>query len=283
VLLTGLGGDERLSGSLYYFSDFVRRGKFLRLFEEMREQNIPPASVRGLSVLLHYALVPLLPDVLRRMKSSVRRAIGRHRETPLWIRGDFARRINLVDRLRADTNGGQPLRSSKEWLRLLLEHGGGVQETELEERTAASFGVEQRHPFTDRRMIELSFNLPETQRLRGDEKFVLRNAMKGSLPELIRQRRDKADFSETLFRALAQTRAEIVCEPKSGGSEWIDRNRVEVMCKEMEQLHSAGDEGYILHVWPLWMVWALELWSQGLPRENALSKDQTWEVAVATA
>src|SRR5215469_6309721 len=102
VLLTGLGGDERLSGSLYYFSDFVRHGKFLRLFEEMREQSIPPVSVRGLSAFFHYALVPLLPNVVRRMTRSVSRAISRRRETPLWIREDFARRINLVDRLRAD-------------------------------------------------------------------------------------------------------------------------------------------------------------------------------------
>ena len=283
VLLTGFGGDERLNGSLYYLADFVRRGKFLRLFEEMRQQNISPASVRGLSVLVHFALVPLLPNVVREMAGYLRRAFGQRPEALVWIRGDFARRIHLVDRLRADTTGGQPLRSSKMLLRLLLEHGGRVQETELEERTAASFGVEQRHPFADRRMIELSFKLPENQRLRGNQKVILRHAMQGILPELIRQRRDKAEFSETLFRALTRTRAEMLCEPGSGGSGWIDRKRVQIMCKEMEQLHNNGDEDYIRRVWPLWMVWALDLWSQGLPRENALSKHQTCEVAVATA
>ena len=283
VLLTGFGGDERLSGSLYYFSDFVRRGKFLRLFQEMREQNIPPASVRGLSALVHYALVPLLPNFVRRMTSSARQAIGRRPETLSWIRREFARRINLADRLRADPTGGQPLRSSKEWLWLLLEHGGRVHGTELEDRAAARFHVEQRHPFTDRRMIELSFNLPENQRLRGNEKVILRNAMEGMLADLIRQRRDKAEFSETLFRSLARTRAEGVCEHRSGDSGWINRNRVQIMRKEMEQLHNDGDEDYILRVWPLWMVWALDLWSQGLPKENALSNDESCEVAVAPA
>src|SRR5215475_13547470 len=113
VLLTGLGGDERLSGSLYYFSDFVRRGKFFRLFREMREQNISPASVRGLSALFHYALVPVLPNVVRKLKASATRAIGRRPQTLGWIRGEFARRINLEDRLRSDTTEGKPLRSSK--------------------------------------------------------------------------------------------------------------------------------------------------------------------------
>jgi asparagine synthase (glutamine-hydrolysing) len=283
VLLTGCGGDERLSGSLYYFSDLVGRGKFLRLFQEMRKQSISPASVRGLSALVHYALVPLLPNVVRRMTSSARRVVGWRPETLGWIGGEFARRINLVDRLRADPTGGQPLRSSKAWLRLLLEHGGGIHGTELEDRTAASFCVEQRHPFTDRRMIELSFSLPENQRLRGDQKVILRHAMEGILPELIRQRRDKAEFSETLYRALTRTKAGMVCEPRSGASGWIDGNRIQIMRKEMEQLHSDGDEDYILRVWPLWMVWAIDLWSQGLWRENALSKDQTYEVAAARA
>jgi asparagine synthase (glutamine-hydrolysing) len=280
VLLTGFGGDERLSGSLYYFSDFVRRGNFLRLFEEMRKQNITPASARGLSALFHYALVPLLPDVTRRMTRSLRRVIGQCPETFSWIRREFARRINLADRLRADITEGRPLRSSKMWLRLLLEHGGRVHGTEIEDRAAARLHLEQRHPFTDRRMIELSFNLPENQRLRGDQKLILRHAMEGMLPELIRQRRDKAEFSETLFRALSQTRAELACAPGPGESGWIDRPRVQIMRKEMERLHSDGNEDYILRVWPLWMVWALDLWAEGLPKENAPSKNHTCEVAV---
>lgn len=283
VLLTGLGGDERLSGSLYYFSDFARRGKFLRLFQEMRKQTIYPMSVRGLSALYHYAVVPLLPNVVRRMKNSTTRAFRRRPEIPGWIRAEFARRINLADRLRADPTGGQPLRSSQAWLRMLLEHGGRVHGTELEDRTAASFRVEQRHPFTNRKIIELSFHLPENQRLRRDHKVILRNAMEGMLPEVVRQRRDKAEFSETLFRALAQTRAKIAYEPGSGESGWIDRSRVQIMRKEMEQLHSDGDKDYILRVWPLWMVWAIDLWSQRLPRENAPSKDRTCEMTVATS
>jgi len=132
-------------------------------------------------------------------------------------------------------------------------------------------------------MIELSFHLPENQRQRGDEKVILRHAMEGILPELIRQRRDKAEFSETLFRALARTRAEMVCDASFRYSGWIDGNQVQIMRKEMERLHDDGDEGYILRVWPLWMVWALDLWSQGLPRGNALSKQQTCEMAAARA
>ena len=106
--------------------------------------------------------------------------------------------------------------------------------------------------------------------------------MQGMLPELIRQRRDKAEFSETLFRAVTRTAPGTVYVRSSGERGWVDRNRVQIMRREMEQLYGVGDEGYILRVWPLWMVWALDLWSQELSR-NALSRDQSFELAVGTA
>jgi len=42
---------------------------------------------------------------------------------------------------------------------------------------------------------------------------------------------------------------------------WIDGNRVRNLQQEMERLHSAGDRAYIRFVWPLWMVCALDMWS----------------------
>jgi asparagine synthase (glutamine-hydrolysing) len=264
VLLTGDWGDERLSGSLYYLADFVRDGKPLALCREMRNQDIPIVSRRGLSTLGHYALVPLLPNVVRRIIRSVKRALAPRRESLNWIDDEFAHRIKLKERVRDGTTAGQPLRSSKMWLRVQLEHAGQVHGTELEDRAGARFGMEQRHPFADRRMIEFSFGLPEDQRLRKDQKFVLRHAMRGLLPELVRQRRDKAEFSETLFRAVGQASAETLCKPRSEELGWINGNRVRTMRKEMEQLHNIGDEDYILRVRPLWMVCALDLWLDGV-------------------
>jgi asparagine synthase (glutamine-hydrolysing) len=284
VLLTGHGGDERLSGSLYYLADFVRDGKILALCREMRGQDISILSRHGLSTLVHYSLVPLFPNVVRKIIRSVKRALAHRRESLDWIDAEFARRINLEERVRDDRMAGQPLRSSKAWLRVLLEHGGQVHGMELEDRTSAWFSIEQRHPFTDRRMIELSFGLPENQRLRKDQKFVLRHAMRGLLPELVYERRDKAEFSETLFRAIGQVGAEPLCKLRSEELGWISGNRVRTMRKEMELLHDNGDEGYVLRVWPLWMVCVLDLWlDEVMSRRNPACPRQRANLEPATA
>jgi asparagine synthase (glutamine-hydrolysing) len=284
VLLTGHGGDERLSGSLYYLADFVRYGKLLALCREMRGQDIPILSRDGLSTLVHYTLVPLFPNVVRKIVRSVKRALAKQRESLNWIDAEFARRIKLEERVRDDRAAGQPLRSSKMWLRAQLEHGGQLHGMEIEDRTAARFGVEQRHPFTDRRIIEFSFTLPENQRLRRDQKYVLRHAMRGLLPELVRHRRDKAEFSETLFRAIGHASSETLGKQRSEELGCVIGSRVRAMRKEMDQLHNIGDEGYILRVWPLWMVCVLDLWlDEVMSRRNPASSRQQADLEPATA
>jgi asparagine synthase (glutamine-hydrolysing) len=259
VLLTGDLGDERLGGSLYYLADFVRRANPIGLWREMKKQAISPLSDRGLSALGHFALSPLFPDAVRTLVRLAKRMRLRERRSLGWIENAFAQRTELEQRLKAT----RPVHSGKAWLRMQLEDGGQVHGTEMEERTSARFGMEQRHPFTDRRMIELSFGLPEDQRLQKFQKFVLRNAMRDLLPDLICERRDKAEFSESLFRAVRSASA-LSIRKRSEELGWINGDRVRTMHKEVEQLHDAGDRAYIARVWPLWMILALDLWVDGV-------------------
>lgn len=71
---------------------------------------------------------------------------------------------------------------------------------------AAFNGVEMRYPFFDRRVIDFCLSLPGLQqRQDGFDRFVLRNAMRGILPEKIRERRRKANLSSGFdagFRSL---------------------------------------------------------------------------------
>jgi asparagine synthase (glutamine-hydrolysing) len=110
-------------------------------------------------------------------------------------------------------------------------------------------------------MVELGFALPENQRIRRGQKFVLRQAMRGYLPELVRQRRTKTEFSEVLVRALESIRGERMSQRLyTEELGWVDGKRVRIMFKEMKSLHSSHSRGFIYRAWPLWMVCALELW-----------------------
>ena len=65
----------------------------------------------------------------------------------------------------------------------------------VNDRLAARFGVELRHPFFDVRVVELLLSLPSEQRFSlGFAKAVLRRSMRGTLPDLVRERRDAAVF-----------------------------------------------------------------------------------------
>ena len=59
------------------------------------------------------------------------------------------------------------------------------------------FGIEFRHPFFDKDIIEFLLSLPPQLKLRhGTAKVLLRKAMVGILPDLVRNRSDKGDFTD---------------------------------------------------------------------------------------
>jgi asparagine synthase (glutamine-hydrolysing) len=65
-----------------------------------------------------------------------------------------------------------------------------------EDRDSMAHGVESRVPFLDYRLVEFALGLPEEYKLRrGMTKRVLREAMRGTLPELVRGRIDKLGFA----------------------------------------------------------------------------------------
>jgi asparagine synthase (glutamine-hydrolysing) len=62
----------------------------------------------------------------------------------------------------------------------------------VEDRASSAFSIECRHPFLDHRIVEFAFSLPATQKIRnGWSKYVMRNALKGFIPEAIRRNRKK--------------------------------------------------------------------------------------------
>jgi asparagine synthase (glutamine-hydrolysing) len=65
------------------------------------------------------------------------------------------------------------------------------------DRNSMRHSVESRLPFVDdHRLVEYVFSLPSVYKLhRGQSKFLLRESMKGKMPEAIRQRWDKKGFA----------------------------------------------------------------------------------------
>jgi asparagine synthase (glutamine-hydrolysing) len=66
----------------------------------------------------------------------------------------------------------------------------------LEDRNSMAHSVEARLPFMDYRLVSLAFQLAPDWKLRGPwNKYVLREAMRGCIPESVRTRADKMGFT----------------------------------------------------------------------------------------
>jgi asparagine synthase (glutamine-hydrolysing) len=65
----------------------------------------------------------------------------------------------------------------------------------VEDRNSMAHSVEARLPFMDYRLVSLAFHLSPEWKLRGPwNKYVLREAMRGCIPEPVRTRADKMGF-----------------------------------------------------------------------------------------
>jgi asparagine synthase (glutamine-hydrolysing) len=63
---------------------------------------------------------------------------------------------------------------------------------QMEDRSAAAFGIENRSPFLDHRLIELAFSIPADMKIRGSTlKWILRQVAARYLPKEVLSRRDK--------------------------------------------------------------------------------------------
>jgi asparagine synthase (glutamine-hydrolysing) len=133
---------------------------------------------------------------------------------------------------------------------------------ELEDRSAAAAGLDQRHPFNDRRLAEFGFGLPESQRWAGGEtKVVMRRALGGVLPESVRRRNDKAEFSSTLVEAIEVLGGRaFLSRLRVVEAGWVDGPVIQQMYDEMAGLYRRGQESYIPLADAVWRVASVELW-----------------------
>ena len=64
-----------------------------------------------------------------------------------------------------------------------------------EDRNSMAFSVESRVPFLDHRLVEFAFGLADEDKIhKADTKYILREALKNTLPEAIYARKDKKGF-----------------------------------------------------------------------------------------
>lgn len=205
VLLTGHGADDLLAGSVLVYADRLRRGDLRAVLEVARH-----AAGRGRAwrwVLYNYLARPLLPPAL---DEALGRLTGRAPEPglPDWIDPGFARRTGLIERRR--TASASPGGTARQAIRERFLQAPWETSVHWYDRIASSQGIEVRHPFLDRRLVELLAAIPPAQLFRaGSYKPLLRRAVKGLLPEPVRLRRDKTRLEAFVDLSLREQSAAV--------------------------------------------------------------------------
>ena len=261
VLLTGEGGDDWFTGSMAHWPDLLLRGRWRQLLKESRERQPGRPLWRAGAGVARHGLATLLVPSLRRALIYPHLRLGR---PPEWIRPDWARRIGLADRVPPEepmaglAGYAQLSRSSR------YDFARAYVNWENVLTFAATQQIELRHPFHDLRLTRFAMGLPGGQLQRqGRRKHLLREAMRGTLPEVVRARRDKAAFITPFVSALAARAAQrpltdLVCVREG----WVDPQILMRTLQEYSAWHESGASSAMppSNLGGVWIAVAIDLW-----------------------
>lgn len=262
ILLTGEGGDEWLAGSFAHFPDMLRKGHLRDLFREAMTQfaDLPPFF--RLRRAGYFAAAPWFSRAYRDQILNPHLTNNGH--VPAWIRPEWAASSGLLERWRTCSPPidlrGFAQRQRYNVFALARRHIAH----EPVMAYAEQHGVEMRHPLHDLRLATFLMGVPGGMLLRdGEKKYLLRAAMRGTLPEVVRRRQDKARFVTCLIDAIADRFRE--CPPQQilpAKLGWVDGDKLQEMFAPALDWRAAGAVGQLTEgrIGPVWFVVAMDIW-----------------------
>lgn len=263
VLLDGQGGDELFCGYPGYLpprvADLLRR----------RRPAAAVALARSPWVRAHYAPAALAKHAAAHLLPAAWRERLRQRG---WRRpggGVHADLLWTATRMGAPPDGsvgcndrvsGEALGTFDAFYRRTLLRTSLPALLRYEDRSSMAFSIEARVPLLGRGPAELAFRLSADEHLRGGRtKAALRDALRGRVPDVILDRRDKIGFAAPTTRwmqgALRGWWRGVVHATSFRQRGWFDPAAIAAL----EARLNRDDEGAALRLWRLALT---ELWAQ---------------------
>lgn len=200
TLLSGTGGDEVTGGvpmPIAELADLVVRMRLKRFAHQLKQW----------ALIQRKPWLHLLLQIVRSFCPPTLVGVAKHRQPPVWLKPHFANRYRnalagyeLRWRLFGRLPSFQESMSSLEALR----------------RQLACFAPNSRpvheecYPYLDRDFLEFVFAVPPQQLLRpGERRSLMRRSMRGIVPELILNRKRKANVSRAPRLAFSPSRLDL--------------------------------------------------------------------------
>ena len=235
ITLDGQGSDEALAGYEYipglYHKSLFTHFKWITLFKETFKYLKLHRSTRSLKYMLFF----LLPSKMRTKVRVSQRA---------YVNPEFVKKHKgsvISEKLYGSKNMQEMLINHFEYkLEHLLKWG---------ERNATAFNMVSRMPFLDPKFVEYGIALDDNVKVRnGYTKAILRDSMKGIMPDNVRLRVDKKGFT------IPQ-------------EEWFRTEKFQTLVMDILTSESFKSRGYIIP------EEAIKLYKKHLSGEVNVSKD----------
>jgi len=182
IIITGQGGDQLFGRNPYTFYDLFIRGKFLTLYRELRYFTKPFSLIKK-RIIKHLIGVENIEYIKRILFNKKYKITFENEKIE-----DFSDKIGVSECIFK--NDIDAITSMKHIT---------ILDANFLHPVESHFNIEFRHPFYDLALVEFALSLPPRfNSSEGQSKWILRKAMKGILPEMINNRKDKAEFSDIL-------------------------------------------------------------------------------------
>ena len=200
IILSGHDGDSAVSYGYGLLPELARKGRFLKLYHELFKLsgNRKKHALKNMSGLIFELFSHMVVSQIKRdFRNS---ATG----SSSLLNPTF---INAKD----DDKKYPPVGNPTKPIKLLNEkdlHYYNITRQyhpyylELLDKTAGWFGLNERLPFFDIKLISFCLSIPAEQKLEnGLNRAIVRNGLRNILPDVVRTRNNKTDFSPNFLDA----------------------------------------------------------------------------------
>jgi asparagine synthase (glutamine-hydrolysing) len=194
VLLNGGGADESLAGYHSFFPNYwyhlVQNNLFADAWREISAYAMAHGGTPWRLCLepLYYGFRSNLNNVVPGFEGFARWFRKRRLGRDSWFSYDLLKSFRIHEQEYKEPTLGAALQRSVEDSPLPLY-------LRFEDRNSMAHSIEERMPFLDHRLVSFAFQLQAEFKMRGPwNKYILRQAMRGRIPESVRGRIDKMGF-----------------------------------------------------------------------------------------
>ncbi|MBN1400970.1 MAG: hypothetical protein JXA74_09035 [Anaerolineae bacterium] len=257
VLLSGGFSDHMYSGAEHWLADLLGEGRWAKAVRELFRY----AGHQGLRGTLRSAT---LRHALRPWGSALGlmdRNNAWAKPWPGWLTPDATDRL---DQIGVGSDSGLRARRPEQFRGMLGSRAASSAAGEIGHVNRA--GAELRYPFRDRRLVQFMLSIPAHQLFnRGLYKYILRNAMRGILPELLRGRGQATSLLPLFVRGIYEREREAVERLLRGpGGRWSDFVRSDWLWDTLNKGYAAPQKvSDGLDQVVLWRCISFELWQRG--------------------